>query len=104
MHRADTRALPRKTAANLHQARPVHGRDKVLRVLQGPGASGKRLGVSGVRFAEINGQPGALFLDPDGIPVVAVSLDIADGHVQTLHAVSNPEKLEHLRAIVNGPR
>jgi RNA polymerase sigma-70 factor (ECF subfamily) len=83
--------------------RPVHGRDKVLRVLQGPGASGKRLGVSGVRFAEINGQPGALFLDPDGIPVVAVSLDIADGHVQTLHAVSNPEKLEHLRAIVNGP-
>ena len=84
--------------------RPVHGRDKVLRVLQGPGASGKRLGVSGVRFAEINGQPGALFLDPDGIPVVAVSLDIADGHVQTLHAVSNPEKLEHLRAIVNGPR
>jgi hypothetical protein len=25
-------------------------------------------------------------------------LDIADGQIQTLHAVSNPEKLEHLRA------
>jgi RNA polymerase sigma-70 factor (ECF subfamily) len=57
-----------------------------------------------VRLAEINGQPGAVFLDPDGVPVVAVSLDIADGQVQTLHAVSNPEKLEHLRAMVNGPR
>jgi RNA polymerase sigma-70 factor (ECF subfamily) len=50
-----------------------------------------------MRLAEINGQPGALFFDPDGVPVVAVSLDIADDLVQTLHAVSNPEKLEHLR-------
>jgi RNA polymerase sigma-70 factor (ECF subfamily) len=84
--------------------RPVHGRDKVLRILRGPAARGERLSVSGVRLAEINGQPGAVFLDPDGVPVVAVSLDIADGQVQTLHAVSNPEKLEHLRAMVNGPR
>jgi RNA polymerase sigma-70 factor (ECF subfamily) len=78
--------------------RPVYGRDKVLRVLQGPAGHGVRLSVSGMRLAEINGQPGALLLDPDGVPVVAVSLDIADGLVQTLHAVSNPEKLAHLRA------
>ena len=31
-------------------------------------------------------------------------VDIAEGQVQTLHAVSNPEKLEHLRAMVTGPR
>ena len=84
--------------------RPVHGRDKVLRILKGPAARGERLSVSGIRLAEINGQPGAMFLDPDGVPVVAVSLDIVDGQVQTMHAVSNPEKLEHLRAMVNGPR
>jgi RNA polymerase sigma-70 factor, ECF subfamily len=84
--------------------RPVHGRDRVLRILRGPAARGERLSVSGIRLAEINGQPGAMFLDPDGVPVVAVSLDIADGQVQTLHAVSNPEKLEHLRAMVTGPR
>ena len=82
--------------------RPVHGRDKVLRILRGPAARGERLSVSGVRLAEINGQPGALFLDPDGVPVVAVSLDIVDGQVQTLHAVSNPEKLAHLRRAVPG--
>jgi RNA polymerase sigma-70 factor (ECF subfamily) len=81
--------------------RPVYGRDKVLRVLRGPSARGDRLSVSGMRLAEINGQPGALFLDPDGVPVVAVSLDIADGQVQALHAVSNPEKLEHLRSMVS---
>jgi RNA polymerase sigma-70 factor (ECF subfamily) len=83
--------------------RPVHGRDKILRLLQGPGARGERLSVTGIRPAEINGQPGAILLGPDGVPVAAVSLDIADGQVQTLHFVSNPEKLEHLRAMVTGP-
>jgi RNA polymerase sigma-70 factor (ECF subfamily) len=82
--------------------RPVHGRDKVLRILKGPAARGERLSVSGIRLAEINGQPGAMFLDPDGVPVVAVSLDIVDGLIQTLHAVSNPEKLAHLRQAVPG--
>ncbi len=80
--------------------RPVHGRDKVLRLLQAGAARGARLSVSDIRLAEINGQPGAMFLDPDGVPVVAVSLDIADGQVQAMHAVINPEKLEHLRAKV----
>src|SRR5688572_13769467 len=84
--------------------RPVHGRDKVLRILQAGATRGARLSVSGMRLAEINGQPGAMFLDPDGVPVVAVSLDIADGQVQAMHAVSNPEKLEHLRAMVKDPR
>jgi RNA polymerase sigma-70 factor, ECF subfamily len=83
--------------------RPVHGRDKVVRLLQAGATRGARLSVSDIRLAEINGQPGAIFLDPDGVPVGAVSLDIADGQVQKLHAVSNPEKLEHLRAMVTGP-
>jgi RNA polymerase sigma-70 factor, ECF subfamily len=82
--------------------RPVHGRDKVLRILRGGAARGERLSVRGMRLAEINGQPGAMFLDPDGVPVVAVSLDIADGQVQTLHAVSNPDKLAHLRQTLPG--
>jgi RNA polymerase sigma-70 factor (ECF subfamily) len=76
--------------------RPVHGRERVVRLLLGGVAHGRRLGVSGVRLAEINGQPGALFLGPTGTPIVAVSLDIADDLVQTLRAVSNPDKLRHL--------
>jgi len=34
------------------------------------------------------------------VPIAAISLDIADGQVQTMHAVSNPEKLAHLRQTV----
>ena len=83
--------------------RPVHGREKVARLLQAGAAQGERLGVVAMRLAEINGQPGALFLDDDDVAIAAVSLDIVDRQVQTLHAVSNPEKLEHLRAMVTGP-
>jgi RNA polymerase sigma-70 factor (ECF subfamily) len=77
--------------------RPVYGRDRVVRALLG-GARGRlqRFGVSGIRFAVINGQPGALFLNREGRPLLAVTLDIADGLVQTVRAVANPEKLGHL--------
>jgi RNA polymerase sigma-70 factor (ECF subfamily) len=78
--------------------RPIYGREKVARVLSGPVGRGERLRIGGMRRAEINGQPGAIFFDPEGVPVVAVSVDVAEGQVQTLHAVSNPDKLAHLRA------
>jgi RNA polymerase sigma-70 factor, ECF subfamily len=76
--------------------KPVHGRDRVARLLIGRAAEGRRAGVVSMRRAEINGQPGALFVNAEGTPVVALSLDIADGQIQTLRAVSNPEKLRHL--------
>ena len=79
--------------------KPVHGRDRVARLLLGAAARGEQAGVASMRFAEINGQPGALFLDGEGKPMVAVSLDIVDDQVQTLHAVSNPDKLRHLHAV-----
>jgi RNA polymerase sigma-70 factor (ECF subfamily) len=78
--------------------RPIHGRERVARLLQGWADVRARLSVVGMRLAEINGQPGAVFFDADGVPVVALSLDIADGQVQTLRAVTNPDKLAHLRA------
>ena len=84
--------------------RPVHGREKVARLLHSAAGQGRRLGVVAVRLAEINGQPGALFLGADDDPIAAVSLDIADGQIQTVHAVSNPEKLSHLRAAILGSR
>jgi hypothetical protein len=46
--------------------------------------------VRSIRYAEVNGQPGALYLDPDGHPVAVVSLDIADDLVQTVHTITNP--------------
>jgi RNA polymerase sigma-70 factor (ECF subfamily) len=83
--------------------KPVHGRDKVARLLIGAAAAGQRAGVTDMRLAEINGQPGAVFLDAAGKPVAAVSLDVVDDQVQTLHAVSNPEKLRYLTRTMDPP-
>jgi RNA polymerase sigma-70 factor (ECF subfamily) len=74
----------------------VHGRERAARLLLGAAAGGERLGVVGSLTVAINGQPGALFLDTQGRPIAAVMLDIADDVVQTVRAISNPEKLRHL--------
>jgi RNA polymerase sigma-70 factor (ECF subfamily) len=76
--------------------RPVYGRGRVARLLPGFGTWLEHLGAQEMRFAEVNGQPGALFLGQDGRAVLVVALDIADGLVQAIRAVTNPEKLRHL--------
>lgn len=76
--------------------RPVYGRDKVARLLLGTADGGRRLGVIGMRIVTINGQPGALFLDAEGRPIAVATVDVADDLVQTVRAISNPEKLRHL--------
>jgi RNA polymerase sigma-70 factor, ECF subfamily len=48
-----------------------------------------------IERTEINGQPGAMFLDPDGRLMWVLTLDIADGLVQTVRGVINPAKLRH---------
>jgi RNA polymerase sigma-70 factor (ECF subfamily) len=72
--------------------KPVYGKEKVARILVGS----RRSLITEIRLAEINGQPGAVLLGHDGRPAVVVSLDIADDRIQTIHAVSNPDKLQHL--------
>ncbi len=75
--------------------KPVFGRERVTRVLMGARARA-RVPIVAWRSAEVNGQPGALFLDPEGRTVLVIGLDIADGQVQTVRAISNPDKLRHL--------
>jgi RNA polymerase sigma-70 factor, ECF subfamily len=83
--------------------RPMYGRERIARLLLGFGTWLELLGAEGMRLAELNGQPGAVFLGHDGRPVLVVSLDIAEGLVQTIRAVSNPEKLRHLDARAGRP-
>jgi RNA polymerase sigma-70 factor (ECF subfamily) len=54
-----------------------------------------------IRPAEINGQPGARFVDPAGRLVNVFVLDIADGQIQTIRSVINPNKLRHLGPLAN---
>lgn len=75
--------------------RPIAGRARVIRLLRGLAEDMRRLDVR-LRRTEINGQPGAVFTDPQGRIITVMVLDIADGEVQTVRSVINPEKLRHL--------
>ncbi|MGH2736181.1 MAG: hypothetical protein ACRDKZ_11415 [Actinomycetota bacterium] len=77
-------------------SRPIYGRERVLRFFLKIGR--RRLRLSRMRHVEVNGQPGALLLDPAGQLFGVISLDIVDGLVQTVRAVSNPDKLRHLNS------
>lgn len=76
--------------------RPVHGRERAARVLQGGTATGRKLGVVGLHRTTINGQPGAVAFNREGQAVAVVTIEVADDQIQTIRAVSNPEKLRHL--------
>lgn len=75
--------------------KPIHGRERVARTLIGLVRSVGRVGAS-VEPVVVNGQPGARYLDPDGRLITIVALDIADGQVQAVRSVANPDKLRHL--------
>jgi RNA polymerase sigma-70 factor (ECF subfamily) len=74
---------------------PASGRERVARLLLGLFVRGAALGAS-IRPVQVNGQPGAISLDAEGRVVNAFALDIADGRVQAIRSVVNPDKLGHL--------
>ncbi|MFG1905483.1 RNA polymerase sigma-70 factor [Kribbella sp. NPDC048928] len=49
----------------------------------------------------VNGQPGAIFRNSEGQVVNTWTLDIADGQVQAIRAVVNPDKLRHLGPVAD---
>jgi RNA polymerase sigma-70 factor, ECF subfamily len=77
---------------------PVHGRERVARFLAGLFRRIRRLGAS-VELVETNGQPGAVTYDREGRVVNVIALDIADGAVQAVRCVVNPDKLRHLGSV-----
>ncbi len=81
--------------------RAVHGRAKVARLL----IAGLRTlaGIGGItmRREDVNGQPGALFFDRDGRLISATTIDIAEGQIQGVSAVVNPDKLRHLGPVAD---
>ena len=75
---------------------PIRGRDKVVRFLAGLGA--KFGAPRAVRPLRLNGGDGLLIVERDG-GLQTWSIDWnAEGEVQTIYAVRNPDKLERLRA------
>ena len=81
-------------------ARSVFGADNVARVL----ATNFPLLVkidARVEPCALNRQPGAIVRDRDGKVVGTLTLDVLGGHIQTIRAVANPEKLEHVGPVAD---
>jgi RNA polymerase sigma-70 factor (TIGR02957 family) len=77
-------------------ARPLHGRARVARTLLAWMKATVRFGGVILRPVEVNGQPGAMSFDPEGRLINVLALDIADGQIQAIRSVVNPDKLRHL--------
>ena len=81
-------------------ARAMHGRARVARTLRAGFARLRKLEFA-LRRQEVNGQPGALFLDRDGGVMGVMVLDIAEGRIQSVSSVVNPDKLRHLGRVAD---
>ena len=77
-------------------ARAIHGRARVARLLITGLRTAARFGGITLRRAEVNGQPGALAFDREGRLLGVTVLDIAEGQIQGVSSIVNPDKLQHL--------
>jgi len=75
-------------------ARSVNGRERVARTVSAGMSALARFGVR-IHVIEVNGQPGAMAYDAQDRLVGVMGLDIADGQIQTIHSIVNPDKLRH---------
>ncbi|MQY17632.1 RNA polymerase sigma-70 factor [Nocardia macrotermitis] len=71
---------------------PVHGPDKVARLLIGLMTKGERMGELGMRLAVYNGMP-AVAVSIDGVLDQVSCIEVRGGVVTAIYCVRNPEKL-----------
>jgi RNA polymerase sigma-70 factor (ECF subfamily) len=76
-------------------ARPLRGPERIARFMIGLARRAPKLGLR-TELAWVNGQPGAVTYDAEDRVVNVFALDIADGLVQAVRSVVNPDKLRHL--------
>lgn len=81
--------------------KPVYGASNVARLIL---ASLEKFVPPNVirRIAEINGQPGVVSY-VGGRPFAVFTVDVADGFIQNLYVVTNPEKLARLPGLPEAP-
>ena len=77
-------------------ARSLRGRNRVARTLVNWFRLTARFPGVSLRPVEVNGGPGALFLDAQHRLMSVLALDIAGGQVTSISGIVNPDKLTHL--------
>jgi RNA polymerase sigma-70 factor (TIGR02957 family) len=81
---------------------PVFGRARVAPMLRNWLRLGlQTIGVVGFRRVSVNGQPGLEYLDSEGRLIGVMSIDIAEGKIQAIRSIVNPEKLGHLGPVAD---
>jgi RNA polymerase sigma-70 factor (ECF subfamily) len=53
------------------------------------------------RLVEVNGGPGALFLDGQQRVISVLALDITGGQIASIGGIVNPDKLTHLGPVAD---
>ena len=82
-------------------ARALFGRSRVAKALRNWSRIAERIPGISIRRVDVNGQPGAMFLDPEGRLINVMSIDVADGEVQGIRSIVNPDKLQHLGPVAD---
>ncbi|GAA5650668.1 hypothetical protein [Geodermatophilus obscurus] len=77
-------------------ARSLRGRHRVARTVVNWVRRVVRLPGVSLRPVELNGCPGALFLDAQQRLIGVCAIDIADGQIRSISGIVNPDKLRHL--------
>lgn len=80
---------------------PLFGRSRVARTRVGWMQVIGRIDGFSIRPVEVNGQPAAIGLDGQQRVVYVWSLDIADGQIQAIRSIINPDKLRHLGPVAD---
>jgi RNA polymerase sigma-70 factor, ECF subfamily len=75
-------------------SRPLYGRTTVARLIHG--LSRFLRPEHQVLVLPINGRPGISIRTADGEIINVIALDVADGKIQALHIMLNPEKLQYI--------
>jgi RNA polymerase sigma-70 factor (TIGR02957 family) len=77
-------------------ARTLRGRSRVARTLVNWSSVGTSIPGASLRLVEVNGGPGALFLDAQQRLLGVMALEIAGGQIRSISSIANPDKLAHL--------
>jgi RNA polymerase sigma-70 factor (ECF subfamily) len=79
---------------------PILGLEAVLQLLERLGRLFAQQPPSLLRFARINGIPGFITREADGV-LQTTAFDIRDGRIAAIYVMRNPDKLRHLEATLH---
>jgi RNA polymerase sigma-70 factor (ECF subfamily) len=82
-------------------ARTLRGRGRVARTIINWFRVGGRIPGASLRAAEVNGAPGALYLDDQQRLFGVMALDIAGDQITAISSLVNPDKLTHLGPVAD---